>query len=113
MERGRRSSHEEVRRARGADVRSQDALTLLRMLRLLRLVKVFKLISFGPLKQVLRNINMTDDGVFTMDTFIKVCKYLGPLLYLGHLFGCFFFCTFYILPIPPPSHRCRAYHHAA
>ena len=30
----------------------QDALTLLRMLRLLRLVKVFKLISFGPLKQV-------------------------------------------------------------
>jgi hypothetical protein len=34
---------------------------------------------------------MTDDGVLSLDTLLKVAKYLGPLLYLGHLFGCFFF----------------------
>lgn len=38
-----------------------------------------------------------DENDKTVMYTIRVLKYLGPLLYIGHIFGCLFFCA---LPCP-------------
>lgn len=64
---------------------SAQLLKLFKLLRLFRLIKLLRLVRIGKL------IERYQDDLFQLLPSLSILKLLGLLLFIGHLFGCFFF----------------------
>jgi len=64
---------------------SANLLKLFRILRLTRLVKLLRLARIG------RILEKYQDDLFYIEPVIAVSKFILVLMFLGHLFGCFFY----------------------
>ena len=71
-----------MRRPRGG--RHRAAFKLFKLLRLFRLVKLLRLFK------IMRLFERYQDDLFKYMHIISVAKLVVFMLYLGHLFGCFF-----------------------
>jgi len=70
-------------------IHEMSVVVLLRMFRLLRLFKLVRLLKTHSMISITQR--WQDENDKTVMYTIRVLKYLGPLLYIGHIFGCLFF----------------------
>ena len=62
--------------------------TFFKLFRILRLTRLMKLLRLARVGRILEKYQ---DELFVVDGVIAIFKFVGVLLFLGHLFGCFFY----------------------
>lgn len=62
-----------------------------RMIRLFKIVRVLRLMKTLRLVRAVRILDRLQDELFMVMGYIKILKLVAILVFLGHIFGCFFY----------------------
>ena len=72
----------------GCDVREEDGTG--QLFKLFKLLRLFRLVKLLRLFKIMRLFERYQDDLFKYMHIVSVAKLVAFMLYLGHLFGCFF-----------------------